>query len=241
MTNINYINKMTRNFNNYDVLKSIAFLTMVIDHIGYYFFPQTFFIRAIGRASAIIFALLFGITKHKKNNRVLLYAFLTSAVLCFFGDGILPLNILYNFYLSYFLIDYLEDLYYNSNFIFNIILILLIPLSFITNIFIEYGLIFLFLVFCGRLFSKENKTKKDKTTVITIFIMYFLYQILNFGFGIINSLIVAIMFYFIFKNMYNFKIVEVKKNKLLFFMSRYSLQLYTIHLLILNILLRWLY
>lgn len=240
MINFNFFTK-ERAFNNYDLMKSIAFFAMVIDHIGYYFFPQVYLLRAIGRGSAIIFALLFGITKHKKNNKILLYAILTSLLLMFFENTIFPLNILFNFYLSYFLVDYLEDIYYNNNILFNILLILLIPMSIFLNIFLEYGIIFLFLVFCGRLFSKKEKTKKDKNTAIAIFALFFIYQVLNFGFGLINSLIVAVIFYLIFKNMYDFKIKNIKENKYLLFISRYSLQLYTIHLLIFNIVLRWLY
>lgn len=240
MINFNIL-KNKKPFNNYDLLKSIAFLLMVVDHIGYYFFPQTVLFRAIGRGSAIIFALLFGITKHKKNNKILLYGALTAILFYFYGYSIFPLNILFNFYLSYFLLDYVENLYYNNNILFNIILILLIPISIISNIFIEYGLIITFLIFCGKLFSKENKTRKDKVTTILIFIIFFLYQVLNFSFDLFNSLIVGVIFFFIFKSMYNFKIKELKENKILLFISRYSLQLYTIHLLIFNIISRWLY
>ena len=240
MISFNFFTK-ERAFNNYDLMKSIAFFLMIIDHIGYYFFPQIYLFRAIGRGSAIIFALLFGITKHKRNNKILLYAVLTSLLLMFFENTIFPLNILFNFYLSYFLLDYLEDIYYNNNILFNLLLILLIPMSMFLNIFLEYGVTFLFLVFCGRLFSKKDKTKKDKNTTIAIFILFFIYQVLNFGFGLINTLIVGTIFYFIFKNMYNFKIKNVKENKYLLFISRYSLQLSKLHLLILNIILRWLY
>ena len=45
--------------NKYDIFKNIAFITMIIDHIGYYFLPQLFFLRVIGRISAVIFAVLY--------------------------------------------------------------------------------------------------------------------------------------------------------------------------------------
>lgn len=231
---------MIRHFNNYDLMKSVAFFLMVIDHIGYFFFPQCFLLRAIGRGSAIIFALLFGLTNHKKNNRILLFAFLTSLVEYYFEGQLLPLNILFNFYLAYFLLKPVEDLYNNNNVLFNFILVLLIPLTFILNNFIEYGLFFVFLVFCGKLFAKENKTPKDKKTAIAIVTLFYLYQILNFGFSLFNSVVVAIIFIFIYKNMYNFKLIDLKENKLLLFISRYSLELYTAHILLFCIIFRWL-
>lgn len=229
---------MTRQFNNYDVAKSVAFLFMVIDHIGYYFFPQCLFLRALGRASAIIFALLFGITKHKKNEKILYYAFATALILYYFEGNTLPLNILFNFYLSYFLLEPVEHMYDNHKYLFNFILILLIPLSFMTNIIIEYGVFFTFLVFCGKLLAKENKTKRDRNTAIALFILYFVYQIINFAFRWYNCLIVAVLFILIFKNMYNFKLKDLPENRLLKFISRYSLQLYTLHLLLFSIIYR---
>lgn len=231
---------MIRHFNNYDLMKSIAFLLMVIDHIGYFFFPQNFLLRAIGRGSAIIFALLFGLTEHKKNNKILLFAFLTLLVEYYFMGEILPLNILFNFYLTYFLLKPVENLYYNNNALFNFILILLIPLTFVLNNFIEYGLFFVFLVFCGKLFAKENKTTKDKITAAAIVILFYLYQILNFGFGLFNSILVAIIFVIIYKNVCNFKLIDLKENKVLLFISRHSLELYTAHILLFCIILRWL-
>ena len=229
---------MIRHYNNYDLMKSIAFILMVIDHIGYYFFPQFYFFRAIGRGSALIFALLFGVTNHKKNNKILIFALLTAVVIYYFERCIIPINILFNFYLAYFLLKPVENMYYNHVYLFNFILILLIPISFITNLFIEYGLFFVFLVFCGKLMAKEAKTLRDKSTAISILFLFFLYQVMNFGFGIINMLIVAAIFYIIFKNIYNFKIKDLEENKILLFISRHSLELYTIHILLFNIIFR---
>lgn len=49
-------------------IKIIAILTMVIDHIGYFIFPDMFFLRAIGRLSFPLFGwLVANGAKHTKN------------------------------------------------------------------------------------------------------------------------------------------------------------------------------
>jgi len=37
-----------------DILKIIAIITMLVDHIGYVFFPQHVFLRGIGRLTIIL-------------------------------------------------------------------------------------------------------------------------------------------------------------------------------------------
>ena len=66
------------NLKTYDIYKSLAFILMVIDHVGYYFLPSARLLRVIGRTSMIIFAVLHGFNRKKSsnNNRILIYAVL---------------------------------------------------------------------------------------------------------------------------------------------------------------------
>ncbi len=45
---------------SYDLFKTFALVTMVIDHVGYYFLPEDLWLRAIGRVSAPIWFFLIG-------------------------------------------------------------------------------------------------------------------------------------------------------------------------------------
>lgn len=74
-------NKNSRN----DVLKLIAVITMLIDHIGYFFYPEITLFRIIGRISFPIFAYYiamgFGWTSNKKIYafRVFLFALISQS------------------------------------------------------------------------------------------------------------------------------------------------------------------
>ena len=185
---LNRINKFG-GLNTYDVFKNVAFFAMVIDHIGYYFLPQIFLLRVIGRISMVIFAVLYGYSFGKRNNNILLYGIFTTVFVQFFVEyDFLPLNVLFAFYISSFFINIFEYVYNKYYSIFCLFLVMFIPAAFISNVFVEYGISMLFLLLCGKIFKKENKTRKDVITSILIFVIYTLYQTLNFGFNLFEFL-----------------------------------------------------
>lgn len=51
---------LSREITSYDLLKTFALLTMVIDHVGFYFFPEQAWLRVIGRTSAPVWFFLIG-------------------------------------------------------------------------------------------------------------------------------------------------------------------------------------
>ncbi len=231
-------------FNSYDLLKTIAFFTMIIDHLGYYFFYNLIFLRLIGRTTILIYAILYGTNlkiNKKPNTKTLYFATLTS-FFQFILLGIeeaLPLNVLWCFYFSDYIINYIENIYYNNYKLFILLIILIIPLSYFGNFFIEYGLGFFMLVFCGKIFSKKIKNKKDIVNTILIFLMFLMYQIVNFNFNIKYSIILTIIYILLYKILYNFKIKPISAakntcikiiNNLCIIISRRSMELYTIHL-----------
>lgn len=54
-----------------DILKVIAIITMIIDHIGYYLLPDNLWLRVIGRVAMPIFGILFmeGLERNKEENK----------------------------------------------------------------------------------------------------------------------------------------------------------------------------
>lgn len=234
-------------FNTYDLLKNIAFFLMVIDHIGYYIFLHNQYLRLIGRGSMLIFAVLYGISfknGSKPHKKILIFAIITTCFQLYFINEIFPLNPLYNFYFSAFLINDFEKIYKNNVTLFIVLIILILPLSFITNFIVEYGFSFLGLMFCGKIFKKSEKNKKDIIVTIIAFLLFLYYQILNFRFNLIYSIILIISFSIIYKILFNFKLKKINNfmfKNLFLIISRRSLELYTIHLTILIILSRWLY
>lgn len=87
---------LPRNVTSYDLLKTFAVVTMIIDHIGFYFFPDALWFRAIGRLSFPVWFFLVG---YANTRDVPLKFWVGGAFLVFMnvvtGLGVLPLNILF--------------------------------------------------------------------------------------------------------------------------------------------------
>lgn len=234
--------RMNRKYNSYDVVKDIAFITMIIDHIGYYLMPKLLVLRLIGRISAVLYAIMFGINKHKNMNKLFTFAILTTLVQMFMLNMIFPLNIFFNFFLSALIVDYIEIIYEKYPYVFFcLFLTLLLPLGILTDQITEYGIFLVFLMFCGKIFAKDKKNKKDLITTITVFILYFIYSANNFRFNVIQSIILFMFLVFIYINMFDFKIKDIENVRcetFLLIISRYSMELFLVQTIVFSYLLR---
>lgn len=98
--------------NAYDVLKAIALITMVIDHMGAYFFPETDALRVVGRIAFPVFLFLVG---YSGNFRWDNWLFAGAIVVCIarFGAGnpLFPLNILFSILLWRWVMSWLTGRY----------------------------------------------------------------------------------------------------------------------------------
>jgi hypothetical protein len=250
MFNKFYKNKKIERYgdlNSYDVYKNIAFFTMLIDHIGYFLFPRILTIRLIGRIAMIIFGILYGLSFKKEHNRskILIFAIITFFINMYEGS-ILPLNVLFNFYISGFLILELQNLYDKYYILFCVLLFLFlpVPLIFMTNTFIEYGAAFIGLMMCGIIFKKDKKNIKDIISTILIFFLYLYYQRAGFRFNNWQSVVLAVFGVIIYWSLFNFRIKPIKINNKIFkniliFISRSSLELYSLHIFILIMIKQW--
>ena len=91
---------------NGNTIKFLAAALMVIDHIGVIFFPNTLWLRAVGRLSMPLFAFMISegcrYTKNKAKHFLLLFslALVCQIVYYFFDNGNLYMSILVTFSLS---------------------------------------------------------------------------------------------------------------------------------------------
>jgi hypothetical protein len=94
--------------NTYDLLKSVAVLTMVLDHIGVYLLPEILWLRVVGRAAFPLFLFLVGYSGHTRTDPRLPVAAAIVSGLDYLATGsVFPLNILWaiaitRFYLGHF-------------------------------------------------------------------------------------------------------------------------------------------
>jgi hypothetical protein len=236
--------------NKYDVLKSIAFLFMIIDHIGFFLLPQYIFIRVVGRVSMPIYVILFGMSCKKPDNLILLMSVMVIAMTKYFSNYFLPINLLLTMYLMSFLLDGAKNFYNSSKKIFIALLIILFPIVIITIYFIEYGLLILYLMLLGVFIKKDRWDVYDKITVATLYfitIVYYHYTELmqNVPYLCLFFLYFSGLVYYLIKNYKFLKNTVTIKNKTLknaiLISSRYSLYLYVFHLLMFNLLRKWLF
>lgn len=96
-------------------LKIIAAITMFLDHMGLLLFPQSLFLRMVGRIAFPIFAFMIAEgCFYTRNRRRYLGLILALAIVCqavyFFFNGSMYLNILFTFSLSILMIFALDAL-----------------------------------------------------------------------------------------------------------------------------------
>lgn len=83
---------------SYDVLKAVAIILVVIDHIGLYFYLDELWYRSFGRLCVPIWFFLIGFAQTRKIGKDLVFcAALITASKFVLGLPIFPMNILWNF------------------------------------------------------------------------------------------------------------------------------------------------
>ncbi|MGH1376308.1 MAG: TraX family protein [Alphaproteobacteria bacterium] len=87
---------LPRDLTSYDLLKTLAVILMIIDHVGHHFFPDEMWFRVVGRLCVPIWFFLIGYADTVKVSKFLwLGAFLVGGSALIAGQFLLPLNILF--------------------------------------------------------------------------------------------------------------------------------------------------
>ena len=226
--------------NNYDLFKIIAFFAMIIDHIGLFFYPQNTMFRVVGRIAFPIYAILHGIStknnsKHKTHYSLLFLGLFLNLIFYIFFNSWVSLDIL----ASFFIFDIIFSKFPKLDFKIYMPLFVLIIINYyfydMLNTYIEYGLFILLFMFTGKIFYKVGSNIIDNVFCISVFATYFLTQSINFKFNNIHNIIFGILLLWLFIFIYDFKFREyhnLNSNKVLLFISRYSMELYFIHYLL---------
>ncbi len=227
-------------YSNYqDLLKFIAIITMIIDHLGLYWFPDIMEMRIIGRYAMPLFMFFAGYNfKHRMNFYILLAGTVTYAISTIFIHGfMLEANILISIFLGqiylYFFHKYLSSL--TIGYVHFIILASLWPW---TKNLTDYGSLSIALMIIGYM-VKVNAIRCNLAALIVGFCSA-LHSYVNFyGFfndaELIFSAFVGLLIYVSLRcgNFSNVIAVNLR------IISRYSLQIYVVHLLIIEFVWRY--
>lgn len=225
------------------MFKILAFVLMLIDHLGFYFF-QTSWFRTIGRLSFPIFAILHGISFKSTTSRtnLLIYGSLTAiSSFIILNIPIFPLNILFAFFIFDMFFEEISKLYYDNILVGIFLLFFGIVFCSVFSFGLEYGLYALLFMIVGKNFSKIGTNIIDILFSLTTFISYIFIQSTRFELTKWQVVFFVCGMLFIYLKMCRFKIREyyhLKSNKILLFISRYSLELYFLHILVFSIIFR---
>lgn len=224
--------------NNYDVLKFIAITTMVIDHIGMFFFPEISEYRAIGRIAFPIFLFLVGYSgKYEFSKNLLIWGLILSYLKFAFNFQSKEANILITIFLTRILFEELDRREYLKKFPLEIILGFSF-LSVITIFLFEYGSLAFLFAYLGFQMKKNESPVKTKLFLIYCLIINFTLQYYAFSFKDAQFtkifIIVSFFLYYLFNN-FSLKEVELKSQIIsnsIKFIARNSLNIYIYHFIL---------
>ncbi|MEO0542983.1 MAG: TraX family protein [Pseudomonadota bacterium] len=232
---------------SYDLLKTAAVVFMLVDHLGYYFFTDTLWLRAVGRWCVPIWFFLIG---YARSRDLGLHLWLGAAVLVLsdavIGFPVLPVNILVTILIIRLSIDPLMNLILNSKLFILVFLIITIFILFPTIIIFEYGMLGFLISVVGYLM--RNKISININYIRTAFLLNLLFfismQSFLFRFDLLNIGILTFGTIFVYACLYNFSFREYPAitekipavlRSIIRYMGRNTLYIYIGHILLFSL------
>ncbi|WP_341756849.1 MULTISPECIES: TraX family protein [unclassified Candidatus Tisiphia] len=226
---------MTKTESNYqDFLKTIAVITMVIDHAGLVLFPEYEIMRVIGRTAMPIFCFFAGYNFHKKPSvKILVVGVLLYVVTIIFFKEFIETNILISIFLGQCYIYYFHNSLNNFFYKGYCHVVFLGTFWSCSWFLIDYGTISIAIMLLG--YIAKHDLNNFRLTIAISMILSVMHSIAVFQFSYIYVFIVIIfgVLEYIFMVARNF---EQKVAINLRFISRNTLYIYAIHPAILYLL-----
>ncbi len=246
---------------SYDVWKTAALILMIVDHIGFYFFPDAYWWRAVGRMSAPIWLFLLGYARSRDippklwggGGFLVLFSFVI-------GPTLFPTNILINMVLIRISLDWVVQRYLDNKKHWMEGLVIILALILPTNVLTDYGIIGMVVALMGyisrhlydthkrenKITVKEKKYSPEFLTYFTFFAagLYIMWPAFTFGFNVPQNIFMTIAVSFVFYKLQYFRPLSNVSDSLsqipvishvLKFGGRWTLEIYIVHIIIFKI------
>lgn len=227
---------------SYDILKTLAVLLMIVDHIGHYFFPDLLWIRVVGRLCVPMWFFLIGYANSRDLSRIL---WIGGAILVagnvIVGMPIFALNILATIIVVRLVLDRVVEMFDRSDVWRYGTAVALVLLIIPTAAFVEYGASVLILAMYGY-YLRHGRSKAFMNGFMIFTLLSFLIsEHLFFGFSSAQFTVLGIGLFVVISALQFFKPCELPdlEKKLtpagcfiLRIGGRYSLEIYVVHLML---------
>jgi hypothetical protein len=236
---------LPKEITSYDLLKTFAIITMVIDHLGYFFFPENMTLRLIGRTSAPVWFFLIGYAMNRNlEPRLWIWASILAVGYFLMDQYTLPLNILFTMLAVRAVLNPIMKPCRNSFAFMMLLFFIFTLLSVFTYIFLEYGTLGFIFAALGYLARPENQTSLNKGHFIALAgvgaVFYGLIQTMLFGFTQDQMIVLIIMLAVLAMGLVHFKQQVYPRltqkagpaKYILFLTGRYTMEIYVLHLLL---------
>lgn len=236
--------------NLYDYLKVVAILTMIVDHLGYYLFPEVLELRLIGRVAFPIFLFLVGFNGSFRWRWELFWRgiglwVITAGLSFSLGFGNTHANILITILLARMLMEFLEKK--KKIWLFIMVFLVLAIGHFWLKERLDYGALGFFFVLRGRL---AKKWKSWWWRGFPILIWLFIQNIQVFDFWVEKEECTLILFlwtaylgifvsFFTLQKSNSSLLWKKRWNQLILWISRSALVIYGVHIMVLILLSLW--
>ena len=234
--------------NLYDYLKIIAIITMIIDHLWFYFFPEIIILRFIWRIAFPLFLFLVWFSNSYKQRREIFIRWIiiqTISVIIFFKYWVwyIGLNILLGIVLWRSIMQVFKKYLSSKIYFLRIITVISFILNPFTTSIIDYGMLSIIFIIFGYLTRQQNKYYLIYW-IITMSVL-FIQNLTNFRFDLtlwkwsiaflgITYIFMTIVFKLIWQKNTTIKITK-NIDKIILFLSKNALNIYIIHIAIFSL------
>ncbi len=240
--------RLPRDVTSYDLLKTLAVIFMIIDHVGYYFYGEENAYRIVGRGCAFILFFLIGYARTRElQTRLWIGFFILEAGHFTAGLPIFPVNILISFLLIRFTIDKLMGHVIAKPAIFWAVNLGLLLFALPSLLVVDYGTEGMSIAMLGWIIRQHQSgnplATQDKAYAqgLCAAINYIFWETVSFGFNqgemvVLSLLIIPILFMLMFFRPAAFPVFDAgilaPLKGALQFCGRWTLEIYVIHILV---------
>ena len=238
---LNAYRKYGEQLTSYDLLKLVALLLMTADHVGYYLYPDELWWRVAGRLSAPVWFFLAGYSTSRRTMPMILAVGLAvSLVNLWFGQGPLPLNILFSIVIARLAVEYIQRRGLERTRMAETAALLI--LGILPSIYVfEYGTMGILTAWMGSLVRKGWRTQSHAGLAVAAWFSYALFQIISLPYDAAQIGVIVAGAALIYRWLWVFEMEPLPVNgaapyaAITKFLARYSLYYYALHKLALQI------